>query len=285
LGANKVRNFGEFNQKLEAGKVIVEPEGSTELDNQDVEPVPYNGGVLPYIVVIVDELADLMMTVQAEIEKPLALIAQKARAAGIHLVLATQRPSVNVLTGVIKANFPTRISFRVASRVDSRTILDQGGAEALLGNGDMLFLPPGHGEPTRSQGAFISTDDTEAVCDWYSDRKEERDEALKKLGRPPREDQESNIMDFIAATEADADSQGNISSTSDRDALFRDAAEVCIQNQMGSTSLLQRRLRIGYGRAARIVDQLEDAGILGPSDDSKAREVRISATQIDEYMS
>ena len=138
------------------------------------------------IVIVIDELADLMMTVQAEVETPLAMLAQKARAIGIHLILATQRPSVNVITGLIKANFPSRIAFRVASKVDSRTILDQNGAEALLGNGDMLFLPPGKSEPMRLQGAYIGTEDTEKVMEWYVARREARRAALQAVdGRRP----------------------------------------------------------------------------------------------------
>lgn len=287
FSANTVRNLAEFNHKLEEKKGLVIPAVLVPgADSEEsAEPVPYEEGPIPYIVVIVDELADLMMTVQAEVEKPLALLAQKARATGIHLILATQRPSVNVITGLIKANFPCRIAFRVASKVDSRTILDQNGAESLLGNGDMLFLPPGHSEPIRSQGAFISTEETEAVTDWYRDRKAARDKALRKKGLEIREDHELDILEVISAAESEEEGEGLTGTTSaDRDTLFREAAEICIQNQHGSTSLLQRRLRIGYGRAARIVDQLEDAGILGPSDGAKAREVRIGATQIDEYM-
>ena len=142
----------------------------------------YTDGILPLIVLIVDELADLMMTVQGEVETPLAMLAQKARAIGIHLILATQRPSVNVITGLIKANFPSRIAFRVASKVDSRTILDQNGAEALLGNGDMLFLPPGKSEPMRLQGAFIATEETERLMQWYEQRQEARKAAATRRG-------------------------------------------------------------------------------------------------------
>lgn len=285
FSANTVRNLAEFNHKLESGKELIVPSGlAPGADSEETtEAIPYEEGPIPYIVVIVDELADLMMTVQAEVEKPLALLAQKARATGIHLILATQRPSVNVITGLIKANFPCRIAFRVASKVDSRTILDQNGAESLLGNGDMLFLPPGHSEPIRSQGAFISTEETEAVTDWYRHRKAARDEALRKKGLEVREDHEPDILDVISAVEGEENGEAPTASA-DRDSLFRQAAEICIQNQHGSTSLLQRRLRIGYGRAARIVDQLEDAGILGPSDGAKAREVRIGVGQIEEYM-
>ena len=165
------------------------------LEAPDTPPEPpaenYTDGVLPMIVIVIDELADLMMTVQAEVETPLAMLAQKARAIGIHLILATQRPSVNVITGLIKANFPSRIAFRVASKVDSRTILDQNGAEALLGNGDMLFLPPGKSEPMRLQGGYISTDDTEKVMDWYVARREARRAAL------PTPAAESDILEVM----------------------------------------------------------------------------------------
>jgi S-DNA-T family DNA segregation ATPase FtsK/SpoIIIE len=232
--------------------------------------------LLPFIVIIIDELADLMMTVQAEVETPLARLAQKARAIGIHLILATQRPSVNVITGLIKANFPSRIAFRVASKVDSRTILDQNGAEALLGNGDMLFLPPGKSEPMRLQGAYISTEETEAIMKWFGEQlKRRRDAAIAEA-------QEADILEMVRAQEGEGEG-GSEALEGDRDALFREAAEACIQNQGGSTSLLQRRLRIGYGRAARIIDQLHYAGILGPPDGSKPREVLVGFDQLDEY--
>lgn len=274
--ANGVRNVGDFNRKAAEGKELVDvgrrPAGSEAAASS---PPRYDGGPLPLIVVIVDELADLMMTVQGEVEKPLAILAQKARATGIHLLLATQRPSVNVITGLIKANFPCRIAFRVASKVDSRTILDQNGAETLLGNGDMLFLPPGKSEPIRVQGAYIGTEETEAITHWYR---------AAGLALAP-EGGEENILDVVAAyeaeeTEAVAEGAGG---AQERDPLFREAAEICIAHQQGSTSLLQRKLRIGYGRAARIIDQLHEAGILGPQDGSKAREVLIGMAQLDEY--
>src|SRR5690606_30161391 len=235
----------------------------------------YREGELPMIVVIVDELADLMMTVQSEVETPLAMLAQKARAIGIHLILATQRPSVNVLTGLIKANFPSRMAFRVASKVDSRTILDQNGAEALLGNGDMLFVPPGRNEPVRLQGAYISTEESEAVMRWYARRRE----GLLPEGAAD----EPDILAVVRAMGGDGEGGGAAGDEGARDALFRQAAETCIQHQGGSTSLLQRRLGIGYGRAARIIDQLHDAGILGPPNGSKPREVMIGLHQVGEY--
>jgi len=227
-------------------------------------------------VLIVDELADLMLTVQGEIETPLATLAQKARAIGIHLVLATQRPSVNVITGLIKANFPCRIAFRVSAKVDSRTILDQNGAETMLGNGDMLFLPPGKSELLRVQGAFISSDETERLMDWYKAHA-----AKAAIGGTSIDEQVTALEEAEKAGE-DGSGKGEEGTPGERDSLFRQAAEVCIQNQLGSTSLLQRRMSIGYGRAARIIDQLELAGILGPANGSKPRDVLVGLEELDE---
>jgi S-DNA-T family DNA segregation ATPase FtsK/SpoIIIE len=181
---------------------------------------------------------------------------------------------VNVITGLIKANFPSRIAFRVASKVDSRTILDQNGAEALLGQGDMLFLPPGKSEPQRIQGAYIATDETEKLMAWFESRKAA---AAAQAG------QEDDILEVIRAQESEGDDEGGATEPGERDALFRQAAEICIQNLGGSTSLLQRRMKIGYGRAARIIDQLHEAGILGPSEGARGREVLIGINQLDEY--
>ena len=285
LHANGARNVADFNRKVDDGKPLRMPERPKETlaaisaEAETSAPTPavpdvYGGGRLPYLVIIVDELADLMMTVQAEVETPLAMLAQKARAIGIHLILATQRPSVNVITGLIKANFPSRIAFRVASKVDSRTILDGNGAEALLGNGDMLFLPPGKSEPWRIQGAFIGTEETERLMEWFK-----KGPAAVARERTADED----ILAFMRAQEAEEEGGGAPGDNGDRDSLFRDAAEICIQHQGGSTSLLQRKLRIGYGRAARVIDQLHAAGILGPPDGSKPRDVLIGITQLDEY--
>ena len=290
FSVNNVRNLHEFNRKVKEGRRVVMPRPPRETlsgmaDDQELSPVvPYEGSTLPFIVVIVEELADLMMTVQAEVEKPLAILAQKARATGIHLVLATQRPSVNVVTGLIKANFPSRIAFRVASKVDSRTILDQNGAETLLGNGDMLFLPPGRSEPVRLQGAYIDTSETERITGWYGEQRMLRE---KKRAAPVEAAAQEDILAVVAVRETreETSAQGARGLPQDRDPLFREAAEVCIQNGGGSTSLLQRKLRIGYGRAARVVDQLHRAGILGPADGAKAREVLIGAGQLDEYCS
>jgi S-DNA-T family DNA segregation ATPase FtsK/SpoIIIE len=278
LAANGVRSLAEFNQRLAAGKVLRRP--APDGEEGDPDRWIYEDGRLPYIVVVVDELADLMMQVQSEVERPLAQLAQKARAIGIHLIVATQRPSVNVITGLIKANFPTRIAFRVASKTDSRTILDQNGAEALLGNGDMLFLPPGQSEPVRIQGAYLSTEDTDRLLDWYRERAEEREELPEQAPMHA----EVDILEQLRRHEMDEASAAVDEIVGDWDDLFRAAAEVCIQNQGGSTSLLQRRLSIGYGRAARIVDQLHDAGVVGPPDGSRPREVLMSLDELDRMM-
>ena len=270
LSVNGTRSLAEFNQRVadEIPLKRAEPVG----DEHDPERWTYAEGPLPYIVVVVDELADLMMTVQAEIEKPLAQLAQKARAIGIHLIVATQRPSVNVITGLIKANFPCRIGFRVSSKVDSRTILDQNGADALLGNGDMLFLPPGTSDPVRIQGAYLSTEDTERLMSWY------REQAVDQ----PRA--EDDILEYVRSREASAEADDQIEMLEERDELFRQAAEICMQHNQGSTSLLQRRLRVGYGRAARIIDQLHHAGILGPPDGSKPREVLVGMESLEHVL-
>jgi DNA segregation ATPase FtsK/SpoIIIE, S-DNA-T family len=275
--ANHARNITDFNRKVRDGKPLKGQRETlaTQAGLQQELPfdAEYTEGLLPYVVVILDELADLMMTVQHEVETPLATLAQKARAVGIHLILATQRPSVNVITGLIKANFSCRIAFRVASKVDSRTILDQNGAETLLGNGDMLFLPPGKSEPVRIQGCFISTDETEKLMAWYTERRAQLEQRVE--------------VDIIEQMERLADAEqaggeGRGDGSGERDSLFRQAAEVCIQNQIGSTSLLQRRMSIGYGRAARIIDQLELAGILGPANGSKPRDVLVGLDDLDE---
>ncbi len=263
LSRNGARSLPEFNRKVREGADI------RPADDPEAE---YREGELPYLVLLIDELADLMMTVQSEVEGPLAMLAQKARAVGIHLVIATQRPSVNVITGLIKANFPSRIAFRVASKTDSRTILDQNGAESLLGNGDMLFLPPGEADPIRIQGAFVSGSDTERLVAWYR----------RQVGETPTTPGEEDILDVVdrmEQEEARVDVQQEV--LEDRDELFRQAAEIVVANDSGSTSLLQRRLRIGYGRAARIIDQLHHAGIVGPSEGSQPREVLVDMEELE----
>ena len=279
LHANHARNIVDFNKKVEEKKPLKGPRETlaTQAGIQKELPLDgeYTGGIFPYIVLIVDELADLMLTVQGEIETPLATLAQKARAIGIHLVLATQRPSVNVITGLIKANFPCRIAFRVSAKVDSRTILDQNGAETMLGNGDMLFLPPGKSALLRVQGAFISTDETERLMDWY------KAHAAQAAASGTSIDEQVTALEEREKAGEDA-GEGGTGTPGERDSLFRQAAEVCIQNQLGSTSLLQRRMSIGYGRAARIIDQLELAGILGPANGSKPRDVLVGLDDLDE---
>lgn len=280
LEANACRNLQEFNKRV-TQHAAGEGPAPQKPRNPEVgfEDRTYTGGILPYIVVVIDEMADLMMTVQGEVETPIAMLAQKARAIGIHLILATQRPSVNVITGLIKANFPCRIAFRVASQVDSRTIIDGAGAEALLGNGDMLFIPPGKSEPSRLQGAFLSSEETEKLLRWYDDAKARFEAALDAPAQA-----EPDILEAVKAAEAreagaDEDDEG---ASSERDARFREAAEVVIQHRQGSTSLLQRRLKIGYGRAARIIDQLEAAGVLAPSEGAaRPRDVLVGIQDLD----
>ncbi len=238
-----VRNIIDYNAKIVSGKPMKEAPGIKH-------------HFLPYIVVIVDELADLMITSGKEIEEPITRLAQLARAVGIHLILATQRPSVNVITGTIKANFSTRIAYQVATKIDSRTILDMNGGEQLLGRGDMLFLPPGSPKPIRIQNAFISTDEVEKITDYI------------KL-------QPGFSKPYYLPSVYDKKRSGDKAKISDLDPLFEDAARVIIQSKQASVSLLQRRLKLGYARAARIMDQLEEAGIVGPNDGSKARTILV----------
>lgn len=276
LEANGCRNLQEFNKRVTDYEAGTGPAPQTPRNPEvGFEDRSYTGGVLPYLVVVIDEMADLMMTVQAQVETPIAMLAQKARAIGIHLILATQRPSVNVITGLIKANFPCRIAFRVASQVDSRTIIDGAGAEALLGNGDMLFTPPGRSEPSRLQGAYLSSEETDRVMRWYGDL---------AARRGAMAGEEPDVLEMVRAMEASADGGGDDDSAPDgeRDSRFREAAEIVLQQRQGSTSLLQRKMKIGYGRAARLIDQLEDAGVLSPSEGaSRPREVLISAADLD----
>ncbi|MBK9937040.1 MAG: DNA translocase FtsK 4TM domain-containing protein [Chitinophagaceae bacterium] len=210
---------------------------------------------LPFIVLVIDEFADLIMTAGKEVEMPIARLAQLARAIGIHLIIATQRPSVNIITGTIKANFPARIAFKVSSKIDSRTILDTGGAEQLIGKGDMLISH--NGEVTRLQCAFVDTPEVEKIVDFIGDQR----------GYP----QAFLLPEYIDEKEL----EGKDFDMSDRDSLFEDAARLIVQNQIGSTSLLQRRMKLGYNRAGRLMDQLEAAGVVGPNQGSKARDVLI----------
>jgi S-DNA-T family DNA segregation ATPase FtsK/SpoIIIE len=221
---------------------------------------------LPFIVLVIDEFADLIMTAGKEVEMPIARLAQLARAVGIHLIIATQRPSVNIITGTIKANFPSRIAFKVSSKIDSRTILDAGGAEQLIGKGDMLISH--NGEITRLQCAFVDTPEVERVVEHISDQR----------GYP----QAFLLPEYVDEKEL----EGKDFDVNNRDPLFDDAARIIVQNQIGSTSLLQRRMKLGYNRAGRLMDQLEAAGIVGPNQGSKAREVLIKTeTDLQEYLS
>ena len=234
------RNLKEYNKKFRERKLN-----------------PNDGhSYLPYIVLVVDEFADLIMTAGKEVETPIARLAQLARAIGIHLIIATQRPSVNVITGIIKANFPARIAFRVTSKIDSRTILDSGGADQLIGRGDMLYTQGN--ELTRIQCAFVDTPEVERIAAYIGGQKGYADAHLL----PEYVGEES-----ISSLDIDA---------SERDALFREAAEVIVTAQQGSASLLQRKLKLGYNRAGRIIDQMEAAGVVGPFEGSKARQVLIS---------
>ena len=239
-----VRNIVDYNQK------VTDPKRRPK-DTDEIKHHP-----IPYLIVIIDELADLMITAGKEVEEPIARLAQLARAVGIHLVLATQRPSVNVITGVIKANFSARIAYQVATKIDSRTILDMNGAEQLLGKGDMLFLPTGSPKPIRIQNAFISTEEVERLTEYI-----QKQPAFSKP--------------FFLPSLYDKKKQSSSGFLSDLDPMFEDAAKVIVRHQQGSVSLLQRRLKLGYSRAARIVDQLEEAGIVGPNDGSKARTVLV----------
>jgi S-DNA-T family DNA segregation ATPase FtsK/SpoIIIE len=279
LAANGARNIQEFNKRVLDGVPLIHPRRA----DVAFEREEYRDGIMPYVVLVIDELADLMMTVQGEVETPLAMLAQKARAIGIHIILATQRPSVNVITGLIKANFPSRIAFRVASQIDSRTIIDGMGAESLLGNGDMLFIPPGKSEPQRLQGAYIPGEDTEQLTAWFTARTEARKDAMRARGATVAADHADIIAEMKAreALDREDDEDDGTDGEGHRDPIFRKAAETCIQHQLGSTSLLQRRLGIGYGRAARVIDQLHAAGVLGPPNGSRPREILIGLDDLD----
>ena len=248
LAKTSVRNIEDFNRKVTGSK--------------DAEFSEW--GKLSYIVVIIDELADIMITAGREIEESVSRLAQMSRAVGIHLVIATQRPSVDVLTGVIKANFSARIAYQVATKVDSRTILDMNGAESLLGKGDMLFLPTGEPKPIRLQNAFISTEEIEKIVNHISRQPKFEKEKLSLKGE-----------DFGFKT-------GELYS-SGKDPLFKEARKLVIIHQQGSISLLQRRLKVGYSRAARLIDQLEQEGIVGPFDGSKARKVLYDENSLDSF--
>ena len=261
-----VRNLAGFNQKIDEatarGIIIGNP---FSLTPDDPEPL----GRLPHIVVVIDELADLMMVIGKKIEELIARLAQKARAAGIHLILATQRPSVDVITGLIKANIPTRIAFQVSSKIDSRTILDQMGAEALLGMGDMLYMPSGTGQPIRVHGAFVSDNEVHRVVTY-----------LKSQGAP---NYIEGILEGHAATDGDdsgADIRGDGSmGDAEKDPLYDQAVEVVLKSRKSSISWVQRQLKIGYNRSARLVEQMEHAGLVGKLGSNGVRDILVPPTQ------
>jgi S-DNA-T family DNA segregation ATPase FtsK/SpoIIIE len=238
LSEKKSRNLRQYNQKIEKEK-------SSDKDQPSEK--------LPYIVIVIDELADLMLAASRNVEIALTRLAQMARAAGIHLILATQRPSVDVLTGIIKANFPTRLTFQVSSKTDSRTIIDTNGAENLLGDGDMLFLPPGTAKLQRIHGAFISEEELSRIIGFLKSQKTpEYDQTILK--EPPKEEESDSI---------------------EYDERYDDAVALITKTGQASISMIQRHLRIGYNRAARIIEVMEKEGIVGPSDGAKPREVLV----------
>jgi len=247
-----VRNIASLNQKVKeaekAGQPLTNPFSITPES-------PERLTTMPYIVILIDELADLMMVAGKKVEELIARLAQKSRASGMHLVLATQRPSVDVITGLIKANIPTRVAFQVASRIDSRTILDQQGAESLLGQGDMLYLPPGHGHPTRVHGAFVSDDEVHRVCAW-----------LKELGPPQYDEAVLSNPEDESGEDADAND-------AEADLLYDDAVAYVLKSRRASISSVQRQLRIGYNRAARLIEAMERAGLVSPMQTNGNREV------------
>ncbi len=242
LAAAGVRNITDYNDRVKSGRL------------HDTETIKHRK--LPFLIIVIDELADLMMTAARDVEEPIARLAQLARAVGIHLVLATQRPSVDVITGVIKANFSARIAYQVASKIDSRTILDMNGADQLLGNGDMLYLAAGTPKPIRIQNAFISADEVERV--------------VSHVAKQQGYSHPTKLPSVFEKKKRGGAAGGGL-----RDELFEEAARIIVRHQQGSVSLLQRRLKVGYSRAARLIDELEAAAIVGPFDGSKAREVLV----------
>jgi len=249
LAGRSVRNIAQYNQTFEKGHSLSLFENSEE---EEAKP-------LPYVVIVIDELADLMMVDTNGVEESITRLAQMARAVGIHLILATQRPSVDVITGLIKANFPARISFRVASKIDSRTILDSNGSESLLGKGDMLYLPPGSAKLVRAQGALITDQEITRIVEF-----------IQKQGKPSYE------LEIHQQLQKAASSFGVEEGPGDEDeGLIQQCIEVIRSEQKASVSLLQRRLRLGYTRAARIMDELENRGIVGPSKGAEPRDILI----------
>jgi S-DNA-T family DNA segregation ATPase FtsK/SpoIIIE len=259
-----VRNLEGFNQRVreaaETGKPLRDPLWNPNLALGDEEPPLLEP--LPCIVIVIDELADMMMIVGKKVEELIARLAQKARAAGLHLILATQRPSVDVITGLIKANIPTRIAFQVSSRIDSRTIIDQGGAEALLGNGDMLYLPPGTGFPQRAHGAFVSDHDVHKVVEF-----------LKSTGEPDYIEDITRFSEDLGDGSGLRGGNGESGLSDEGDALYDEAVRFVTESRKASISSVQRRFKVGYNRAARMIEDMERAGVVSPADTNGSRQV------------
>jgi S-DNA-T family DNA segregation ATPase FtsK/SpoIIIE len=278
MAALGVRNLAGFNRKvkdaIEAGKPIKDPIEAARLAKDLTSTAePQDLSTLPFIVVIVDELADLMLVVGKKVEELIARLAQKARASGIHLILATQRPSVDVITGLIKANIPTRIAFQVSAKVDSRTILDQGGAEALLGHGDMLYLPSGTSVPNRVHGAFVSDQEVHRVVAGL--RSSEAPAYMEDILTGPVGPLIGIPGEPVEGGEGAEDGGG------EQDPLYDQAVQVVLESRKASISGVQRRLKIGYNRAARLVETMEAAGLVGPLQSNGMREILVPAPQND----
>jgi len=260
LAEHGVRNIEQYNK-------LFEPDSTLNLFDDSGKPEAQREGPLPYLVIIIDELADLMMVEPQNVEESITRLAQMARAVGIHLILATQRPSVDVITGLIKANLPSRISFRVASKVDSRTILDSNGAEALLGRGDMLFMPPASARLVRMHGPLVTEKEINKVVEWWKAQSapQYNEEFLKPFR--DKDGRDKNLDDAKAAPDEDEEESEEL------DEVYDAAVRIVVESGKASTSLLQRRLRLGYGRAARLLDLMQKDGIISSPDGSKPREV------------
>jgi len=270
LAQRGVRNIDQYNRTFQKQQSLSLFENGEESEHKP----------LPYLVIIIDELADLMMVDTNNVEESITRLAQMARAVGIHLILATQRPSVDVITGLIKANFPARISFRVASKVDSRTILDSNGSESLLGKGDMLYLPAGSARLHRIHGPLVSEDEISAVCDFW--REQAQAKYNEELLEPPQDEEEKSKGGKGGGAERSYESDEAGGEEAD-DELYQEAVRICCDMGRASTSTLQRRLRIGYGRAAHLIDLMEKDGIVGPPDGTRPREVLKSREWMREY--